>query len=109
LYEIQEIIKPTLYKIQEIIKPTLYKIQEIIRNIKRKKTPGNDNINAELLQVACPQMTQRIQEIILNIWRNERMPNECNKSIICQIYKKGKNPNVPFVEESHSLILHIRS
>ena len=58
---------------------------EIIRNLKRMKTPGTDNINAELLQAGGPQMTQRIHELILNIWRHERMPNEWNKSIICPI------------------------
>ena len=65
-------------------------IQEIIRNLKRTKTPGTDNINAELLQAAGPQMTQRIQDVILNTRRYERMPNEWNKSIICPIYKKGE-------------------
>ena len=45
------------YTDEEIVEPTLYKIQETIRT----KMPGNDNINAELLQVAGPQMTQRIQ------------------------------------------------
>ena len=54
------------------------------------KTPGTDNINAELLQDAGPQMTQRIQELILNIWRSEKMPNEWNKSIVCPMYKKGE-------------------
>jgi hypothetical protein len=53
------------------------------------KTPGTDNINAELLQAAGPQMTQRIQELTINIWRYERMPNKWNKSIICPMYKKG--------------------
>ena len=52
--------------------------------------PGNDNINAKLLQAAGPQMTQRIQKLILSIQRSERMHNEWNKSIICPIYKKGK-------------------
>jgi hypothetical protein len=52
------------------------------------KTPGADNVNSELLQAAGPQMTQRIQNLILNIWRSERMPDEWNKSIICPIYKK---------------------
>jgi hypothetical protein len=70
--------------------PTLDEIQEIIRNLKRMKTPGTDNINAELLQTAGPQMAQRIQDLILNIWRSERMPNEWNKSIICPMYKKGE-------------------
>jgi len=35
-------------------------------------------------------MTQRIQELILNIWRSEKMLNEWNKSVICPIYKKGE-------------------
>jgi len=55
-----------------IVEPTLYEIREIVRNLKRSKTPGTDNINAELLQVADPQMTQRIEELILNIWRSEK-------------------------------------
>jgi hypothetical protein len=46
------------------------------------KTTGTDNINAELLQAASPQMTQRIQDLILNKWRSERMLNERYKSII---------------------------
>jgi hypothetical protein len=37
---------------EEIEEPTLYEIQEIIGNLKRMKTPGTDNINAELLQIA---------------------------------------------------------
>jgi hypothetical protein len=64
--------------------------QAIIRKFKRKKAPGTDNINPELLQAAGPQMTQRIQDLILNIWRSEIMPNEWNKPIICPIYNKGE-------------------
>ena len=54
------------------------------------KTPGTDNIKAELLQAAGPHMTQKIQELILDIWISEKMPNEWNKSIICPIYKNGE-------------------
>ena len=75
---------------EELEEPTLYEIQEITRNLKRMKTPETDNINAELLQVAGSQMTHRIQELCLNIWRTERKPNEWNKPIICQIYKEGE-------------------
>jgi hypothetical protein len=52
---------------EEIEEPTLYEIQKVIINFKRKKTSGTDNINGELLQVEGPQMTQKIQELILNI------------------------------------------
>jgi hypothetical protein len=64
---------------------TLSEMQEIIRNLKRMKTPETDNINAELLQAPGPHMTHKIQDLILNIWRSERMPNDWNKSIICPI------------------------
>jgi len=74
-------------KIEEL---RLDEIQEIIRNLKRMKTPGTDNINAELLQTAGPQTTQRKQDLVFNLWRSERMPNEWNKSIICPIYNKGE-------------------
>ena len=67
---------------EKIEKPTLDDIQEITSNLKGMKTPGTDNINAELLPAACPQMIQRIQDLILNIWRSERMPNEWSKSNI---------------------------
>ena len=30
------------------------------------KTPGTDNINAELLQAVSPQMIQRIHDLIIN-------------------------------------------
>jgi len=53
--------------------------------------PGTDNVNAELLQAAGPHMTQRIQELILNMRKTEKkMPNEWNESITCPIYKKGE-------------------
>jgi len=39
------------------------------------KTPGTDNINAELLQVAGPHMIQRIQEFILSKWRSKKIRN----------------------------------
>ena len=73
--------EPYDYIDEKIEEPTLDEIHEIIRNLKRMKTPETDNINAELPQAAGPQMTQRIQNLILNIWRSERMPNEWNKSI----------------------------
>jgi len=49
---------------EKIEEPTLDEIQEILRNLKGMKTPGTHNINAEL-QAAGPQMTQRIQNLIL--------------------------------------------
>ena len=54
---------------EEMEEPTLHELQEITRNLKTMKTPGPDNINVDVLQAACPQMTQRIQELVFNTWR----------------------------------------
>ena len=78
------------YTDEKIEEPTLDEIQDIIMNLKRLKTPGTDKINAELLQAGGPQMTQRIQDLILNMWRSERMSDKWHKSIICPIHKKGE-------------------
>jgi hypothetical protein len=96
---------------EEIEESKLHEIQEIIRNLKKTKTPGTNNITVEILQAAGPQMTQGIQKLIINIWRYERMPNEWNKSLICPIYNiiKERNLNVSIIQESHFLILRIRS
>jgi hypothetical protein len=91
---------------KNIEEPTFDEIQEIIRNLKRMKTPGTDYINAELLQAAGPQMTQKIQDLIL---KAERMPNEWNTSIICPIYKKGEISECSSYRGNHFLMLHIRS
>jgi len=75
---------------EETEEPTLHEMQEIIRNVKRMKTPGTDNINAEMLQAAGPQMTQKIQELFLNTWISEKTSNGWHKSITIPIYKKGE-------------------
>ena len=42
------------------------------------KMPGTDNVNAELLQAAGPHMTQRIQELILNMRKTEKKTSSFN-------------------------------
>jgi hypothetical protein len=50
-------------------------------------------------------MTQRIQELTVNVWRTERMPNEWNKWIICPIYSVIQKDWLNFV----SLYFKIRT
>jgi len=75
LFEIYENVSCE-YIDEGLEEPSLHEIQEIIINLKRMEAPGIDNINAELQQAAGPQMTERIQELTLNIWRYERISNE---------------------------------
>jgi hypothetical protein len=74
-----------------IVKELTYEeVSTIIMNFKKMKAPGIDNINAELIQAAGPQMHRRLNGLVMNIWNQERMPNEWSLALICPIYKKGE-------------------
>jgi len=53
------------------------------------KTPGIDNITVELIKNSGTELLQRIFDLLLQIWDQERMPEEWETGIICPIFKKG--------------------
>jgi len=61
---------------------------EVISNMKNGKAPGIDNITVELIKNGGPELLQRIFDFLLQIWDQERMPEEWEMGIICPIFKK---------------------
>jgi hypothetical protein len=41
-------------------------------NLRKTKAPGIDNINAELIQAAGPQMNRRLHRLVTNVWTKEK-------------------------------------
>jgi hypothetical protein len=62
---------------------------EVISNMKNWKAPGIDNITVELIKDGGPELLQKIFELLLQIWEQERVPEEWDIEIICPIFKKG--------------------
>ena len=58
---------------------------EVISKMKNGKAPGIDNI----IKNGGPELLQRIFDLLLQIWDQERMPEEWEIGIICPIFKKG--------------------
>ena len=54
--------------------PTLGEIKAIIRRLKNHKSPGSDGIAAEMLKAGGDVLHKHIYEIIMDIWRNEILP-----------------------------------
>jgi hypothetical protein len=73
-----------------IVEPTREEIANIINSLKNNKSPGKDQITAELLK----QMVDDVHKVIIEIWKTETMPEEWNTAILCPIYKKG-DPMLP--------------
>jgi sorting nexin-29 len=72
----------------EIEPPTYKEVSDIINKLKRNKTPGIDNIPAELAEYGGYILKHRMYNLIFLIWIKEQLSMEWFQGIICPIYKK---------------------
>ena len=63
-------------ELEDIDKLTYEEMIEVISNTKNGKAPGIDNITVELIKNGGPGLLQRIFEHLMQIWDQERMPEE---------------------------------
>ncbi|XP_022166471.1 uncharacterized protein LOC111031007 [Myzus persicae] len=73
----------------ELPAPNIEEIEIIIKSLKNNKSPGEDNINPELLKIAGKEILINIHHIIAKIWNSEQVEEEWLSSVICPIFKKG--------------------
>jgi hypothetical protein len=70
--------------------PTPFEIKIDIKKLKRYKSPGSDQILAELIQVGGEILCSKIHNLINSIWNKTDLPDQWNVSIIASIHKKGQ-------------------
>ena len=70
------------------IPPTFAETVQAIRSLKNNKSPGPDGIPSELIKEGGQLLHQRLHDLILTIWNQERIPAEWLTSDIVTIYKK---------------------
>jgi hypothetical protein len=71
--------------------PSASEIELAIEKLKSHKSPGIDQIPAELFKAGCKTVRCEIHKLIIFIWNKEEMTEEWKESIIVPIYKKGDN------------------
>ena len=59
-----------------------------IEKLKNHKSPGIDQIPAELIKAGGRTIGCEIHKLIISIWNKEELPDEWKESIIVPIYKK---------------------
>jgi hypothetical protein len=57
--------------------------------LKRYKSPGSDQIPAELIQAGGEILRSKIHKLINYIWNKEELPDQWKEFIIVPVYKKG--------------------
>ncbi|KAJ4445911.1 hypothetical protein ANN_12597 [Periplaneta americana] len=78
---------------EPFIEPTLSEVEIAIENLKKYKSPGIDQIPAELIQEGGSALYSEIYKLVLAIWEKEIVPEQWKESIIVPIFKKGDKTN----------------
>jgi hypothetical protein len=60
-----------------------------IEKLKSHKSPGTDQIPAELIKAGGRTISCNIHKLIISIWNKEGLPEEWKETITVPIYKKG--------------------
>jgi hypothetical protein len=69
--------------------PGLVKVETATGKLKSYKSPGTDQIPAELIKAGGETLHSEIHELICSVWNKEELPQQWKESIIVPIYKKG--------------------
>ncbi|KAJ4445706.1 hypothetical protein ANN_12391 [Periplaneta americana] len=76
-----------------IPEPTLSEVEIAIENLKKYKSPGIDQIPAELIQEGGSALYSEIYKLVLAIWEKKIVPEKWKESIIVPIFEKGDKTN----------------
>jgi len=66
-----------------------FEVELAIEKLKSHKSPGTDQIPAELIKADGRTIHSGIHKLISSIWNKEELPEETNELIIVPTYKKG--------------------
>ena len=69
--------------------PSAFEVHLAIEKLKSHKSPGIDQIPAELVKEEGRAIRYQIHKRIVSIWNKEELPEEWKESIIVPIHKKG--------------------
>jgi hypothetical protein len=64
-------------------------VEIAIAKLKKSKSPGSDQIPAELIQAGGEMLLSSIHKLINSIWNKEELPDQWKESIIVWIHKNG--------------------
>jgi hypothetical protein len=72
-----------------VSKPSLAELEIALGKLKSYKSPGTDQITAELIKAGDEMLYSEIHKLICCICNKEELPQQWKECIIVPIYKKG--------------------
>ena len=69
--------------------PSALEVEMVIEKLKRHKSPGIDQVPAEMIEAGGRKFLSEIHKLINSIWNKKELTEEWKESIIVPIYTKG--------------------
>jgi len=90
VHEVKDVGQAEIHTTKPLVpEPCASEFELAIDKLKSHKSPGTDQIPAELIKAGGRTICLEIHKRITSIWKKEEFPEEWKKSIIVPIHKNG--------------------
>jgi hypothetical protein len=93
--------------------PSASEVEVAIGKLKRYKSPGVDQIPAEMIQAGGETLRSEIHKLIKLIWNKEELPHQWKESVVVPIHRKGDKTDcsnyrgISLLSNSHKILSNI--
>jgi hypothetical protein len=90
VHGVHDVRQMDIHTVEPLVpEPSLVEVEIAIGKLKSYKSPGTDNISAELMKAGGETLYSEIHRLICCIWNKEELPQQWKESVSVPIYKKG--------------------
>jgi len=94
VYEVNDVRQAEIHTAEPLVpEPSVAEVELAIERLKNYKSPGIDQIPAELIKAGGRTICCEIHKLIISISNKEELPDEWKELIIVPIYKMGDKTN----------------
>jgi hypothetical protein len=89
VHNVSDVRQIEVYMAESLVPgPSRLEVEIAIAKLKKYKSPGSDQILAELIQAGGEILLSAIHKLINSVWNKEELPDQWKESIIVPIHKK---------------------
>jgi hypothetical protein len=90
IHGVNHVRQTEIHKAEPLVpEPSAFDVEMAVEKLKRHKSPGTNEIPAELIKAWGRTIRNEIHELINSIWSKQELPEDWKRSISILIYKKG--------------------
>jgi len=90
VHGVNDVRQTEIHTVEQLVpESSAFELQLAIEKLKNHKSPGRDQIPAELIKEGGRTVCYEIHKLIISICNKKELPEEWKESIILPMYKKG--------------------